>query len=387
MVKKHKGIKYHQARAILSHISDGVVLLDRRYKIVIFNKVAATITGYHADEVIGKDYDQFVKISYQNKNVVDSRAIRAIFDSKNKKKFPLNSILINKKGRKVLVTGNISPFTNSAGGIEGYLIIFRDVTKEKEIDMMKTEFTSLASHQLRTPLTAVRWFIEELYNEQLGKLNLEQKDYLKQVMDSNSRMIKLVNDLLDVARLEAMRVSVEPVSTDLIRLSQDVIKDYEFIGRANNCQVVLEKPIGPLPRIKVDPSLVKEVLSNLVSNAIKYSHSGRGGNTVYVKIEKKEPDVIISVLDSGVGIPKNFYSQIFRKFSRAGNVTKIDTGGTGFGLYISKILVEISGGKIWFESKENKGTTFHFTLPLAGSKRRKGDRGLVSEEEGESVKI
>jgi PAS domain S-box-containing protein len=387
MSKKHKGIKYNQARAILSHISDGVILLDLQYKVVIFNKVAATITGHHADLAIGKKCDQIINIYHKNKDIISGMAVKGALRIKHKKVFPQNSILINKKDKKVLITGSISPFKNSAGGTEGFLIIFRDITKEKEIDMMKTEFTSLASHQLRTPLTAVRWFIEELYNEQLGKLNHDQKDYLKQVMDSNTRMIKLVNDLLDVARLEAMRVSVDPVLTNLIKLSQEVINEYGFIARANNCQVVLQKSQQPLPRIKVDPALVKEVLSNLISNAIKYSHIGQGGNTVYVAMEKKESDVIVSIKDSGVGIPKNFYGQIFQKFSRAGNVTKIDTGGTGFGLYISKILVEISGGKIWFESTENKGTTFYFTLPLAGSKRRKGDRGLVSEEEGESVKV
>jgi PAS domain S-box-containing protein len=387
MSKKHKGIKYDQARAILSHISDGIVVLDKKFNIIIFNKVAATITGYHADFATGKKYGQILKIYYQNKDIISEAAIKSTLKTKHKKAFPQNSILINRKGKKVLITGSMSPFKNSAGGTEGFLIIFRDVTKEKEIDMMKTEFTSLASHQLRTPLTAVRWFIEELYNEQLGKLNNDQKDYLKQIMDSNTRMIKLVNDLLDVARLEAMRVSVEPVLTNLIKLGEEVINEYGFIARANNCQVVLCKPQQPLPRIKVDPALVKEVISNLVSNAIKYSHVGQGGNTVYIAIEKKEPDVIVSIKDSGVGIPKSFYGQIFQKFSRAGNVTKIDTGGTGFGLYISKILVEISGGKIWFKSEENKGTIFYFTLPLAGSKRRKGDRGLVSEEEGGSVKV
>ncbi len=191
----------------------------------------------------------------------------------------------------------------------------------------------------------------------------------------------------NVARLEAMRVSVEPVPTNLIKLGEEVINEYGFIARANNCQVVFKKPESPLPKIKVDPALVKEVLSNLISNSIKYSRTKEGSNIVYLSIEKKEPDVVISVQDSGVGIPKNFYGQIFRKFSRAGNVMKIDTGGTGFGLYISKLLVEISGGRIWFTSIENKGTTFYFSLPLSGSKPRKGDRGLVSEEEGESVKI
>ncbi len=197
MSKKHKGIKYHQARAILSHISDGVVLLDRQYKIVVFNKVAATITGYHADLAIGKKYNQIIKIYFQNKDIISETAVRNTLKIKQKKNFPSNSVLINKKGKKVLITGSISPYRNSADVTEGFLIILRDITKEKEIDMMKTEFTSLASHQLRTPLTAVRWFIEELYNEQLGKLNHDQKDYLKQVMDSNTRMIKLVNDLLE----------------------------------------------------------------------------------------------------------------------------------------------------------------------------------------------
>lgn len=377
-------ISYQQMRTILSHISDGVVIIDRKFNIILLNKKAATIAGCRIEDIIFKNFANYFNFLAGGKPVIEEKKGKQLFLSWKGKKFNENTILINKNGETIKIAGSISSYRNRLGEVKGLLLVFRDVTKEKNIDLMKTEFTSLASHQLRTPLTAIRWFIEELYNEQIGKVNAEQKDYLKQIMESNTRMIKLVNDLLDVSRLEAERVSVEPIKTDVKKLAEDVINDYIFIARANNCRVELESE--KLPSINVDPALVKEVLSNLISNAIKYSASRKGENIVNINIIRKEPNIQISVKDSGIGIPKNFYKQIFKKFSRGDNATKVDTGGTGFGLYISKILVEISGGKIWFDSKENKGTTFYFTLPLAGSQPKKGDRGLVSEEEGFYIK-
>ena len=385
--KKVDAFSFDQVEAILSNISDGVAVVDKNFNIVAFNQIAAAISGYKIEEAVGQRYDVILKFYRNRKIEIDDKFIGRVIEANKKKELANVSTIINKSGTKIIISGCVSPYKNNREKVNGCVIIFRDLTKEKEIDVLKTEFVSLASHQLRTPLTAIRWFIEELYNEELGALNHEQKDYVRQVMESNTRMIKLVNDLLDVSRLEATRIKIEPRLTNMSKLAKDVVSYYLPVSRANNCQVIFKEPEEALPKIKIDPSLIREVLGNLVSNAVKYSQNKTGENSVFVSMVKRNSDIMISVQDSGIGIPKNFQRRIFQKFFRADNVAKIDTGGTGFGLYISKMLVEASGGKIWFDSEENKGTTFYFTLPLSGSEARSGERGLTSEEEGLDIKI
>jgi len=385
--KKTETFGLNQIEDILSNINDGVAVLDSNFNIVAFNQTAANITGHKINEAIGQHYSKILLFFHNKKIELDDKLLRGVVATGKKRNLSNASVLLNKKRARIIVSGCVSPYKNIRDKVDGCVIIFRDLTKEKEIDVLKTEFVSLASHQLRTPLTAVRWFIEELYNGELGELNPDQKDYVRQVMESNTRMIKLVNDLLDVSRLEAARIKIEPKLTDLLKLTKDVVSNYAPVARANNCQVVVKEDSVNLPKIKIDPALIREVLSNLVSNAVKYSQSKSGENRVFVSLVKKDRDALISVQDFGIGIPKKFQKRIFQKFFRADNVAKIDTGGTGFGLYISKLLVEASGGKIWFDSKEGEGTTFYFTLPLAGSEARSGERGLVSEEEGLNIRI
>lgn len=377
---------FDQLEAILSNVSDGVVVIDKNFNIIAFNQIAADVSGYQIEETVGQRYDTVIKIYRNRRNIINDDLIKKVIRENKKKELGNVSTLVKKSEEKIVISGRVSPYKNIRGEVDGCVIIFRDLTKEREIDILKTEFVSLASHQLRTPLTAIRWFIEELYNEELGPLNANQKDYVRQVMESNTRMIKLVNDLLDVSRLEAARIKIEPKMTDITKLAKDVVNSYVPIARANNCQVIINEPKELLPKIKIDPALIREVLSNLVSNGVKYSQNKTGQNKVFIFLAKRKTDIMLSVQDSGIGIPKKFQSRIFQKFFRADNVAKIDTGGTGFGLYISKLLVEASGGKIWFKSEEDKGTTFYFTLPLSGSEAREGERGLVSEEEGLNVK-
>lgn len=376
-----RSLDCHQVNRILSDVCDGIIILDNNYNIVLFNKVASEITGYKQEEAIGFKYDKVLKFYHDNKLEVDDSILERIKKTNKEKKMSNLTVLEKKNKDNVSIAGKINLLKNLKDDITGFVIVFKDITKESEIDTIKTEFVSLVSHQLRTPLTAIRWFIEELYGEELGKLNSDQKDYLQQVMESNKRMIKLVNDLLDVSRLEASRIKIEPVLTDMLKLTESVIAEYVSLAKANNCEVIIEEIRGKLPKIKIDQSLIREVLGNLISNAIKYSYGKKGKKKVFVRIEKNYKYMQFSVKDFGIGVPKKFKNRLFQKFFRADNVVTIDTEGTGFGLYISKLLVEASGGKIWFKSEENIGSTFFFTLPLSGSKARSGEKGLVSQEE------
>lgn len=243
------------------------------------------------------------------------------------------------------------------------VVVFEDITREKEIDKMKSEFVSVASHQLRTPLTGIKWFTELLLKGKAGAVSDEQKDFLQQISDSNNRMIALVNDLLNVSRIETGRkFSIEKKLTDIVLMIQEVVEEHQIIAAKRGVTLKLG---GRWPKeltLNMDGEKMRQVFQNLVSNAIKYSKEANG--VVAVALDRSESGrVIFSVKDNGFGIPKPQQEKIFQKFFRAENVLS-GFEGTGLGLYIAKAIVEGHGGRIWFESAEGKGTAFFVALPL-----------------------
>ena len=230
--------------------------------------------------------------------------------------------------------------------------------KLAQANKMKTEFVSIASHQLRTPLSAMRWTLN-LLND--GRIKAEElADYLGLIKESNERMIKLVNDLLDVSRIEMGKILLNPRQTNLYVLIQKIINNFSAYAKANNIVIAIEAS-KTLPNVFADPEKISLVVQNLIDNAIKYI---KGKGEIKISLESNNKSVKAAIKDTGVGIPASQQKFIFQKFFRSDNVMKHQTIGTGLGLFIAKSVVEESGGKIWFESQEGKGTTFYFTLPI-----------------------
>lgn len=250
-----------------------------------------------------------------------------------------------------------------------------DVTREKEIDRAKTEFVSLASHQLKTPLTSINWYSEMLLDGDAGALTADQKKYIQEVYDSNQRMVDLVNSLLNVSRIELGTFSVEPVPTDVVEMAKSVIN--EQMPTVNQRKQILTTHFGDnIPMIPADTKLLRMVLQNLLSNAIKYTPEG-GSVEFEVTLGIRKNTIAIRVTDTGCGIPANQKERIFTKLFRADNVRSQNVDGTGLGLYIVKSIVDNSHGTISFTSEEGKGTSFFVTLPLDGMEKRDGSRKLV----------
>lgn len=233
--------------------------------------------------------------------------------------------------------------------------------REKFIENLKTEFVSIAAHQLRTPISAIKWIIRMLMDEDLGPLNKDQKDYLTKAYLNNERMIKLINDLLNVSKIEEGKFLNKPTQEILPKIIEEALALLLSAAKNKQLKLTFEKPKGKLPKILIDKDKIILVLHNLVENSIKYTNEGE----IKVKIEfsKEHKQFLVSVKDTGVGVPKEEQDKIFTRFFRAGNASKVDTEGTGLGLYITQHIIQSHGGKIWFESEEGKGTTFYFTLP------------------------
>lgn len=233
--------------------------------------------------------------------------------------------------------------------------------KVEKLGTLQSDFISLASHQLRTPLSGMRWLLELLQKERVGTLNKKQKEYLEKIYFSNERMIALVNDLLEVTRLEQGENKIFPQPTDVVQIVRGIIREKENRIKQKSLKISFTTETEPFPLMKTDQNKIKQAIGNLFENAITYTPEN---GEVHIDMKIDGSMALFSISDSGVGIPNDQQNQIFSKFFRGSNVLKFETVGTGLGLFISKAFIENSGGKVWFKSKENQGTTFYFTLPI-----------------------
>jgi signal transduction histidine kinase len=265
-----------------------------------------------------------------------------------------------------------------------------DVSKQKEISRAKTDFVSLAAHQLRTPLSIVKWYSDYLLSEESKNLNEEQLKYLKEIYHSNQRLIDLVNSLLDASRIDVGTFIIEPKPTDIIERAETALsKFYPEITKKN---IKLEKVYDKFELLALDPRLIQIVFENLISNAVMYTQPG---GKIKLIVKKTDKNIFIKISDTGYGIPREQQPKIFTKLFRGDYAKKIEADGSGLGLFIIKAIVEKSGGKIWFESpsldllleekqaaddfsidKKNMGTTFFITIPLRGMKPKAGTKKL-----------
>ncbi len=367
----------NKSESILQNVGDGVLALSKDRKFIACNGAASEILDLPKEEIIGSDLDSIIKLKYIKlaEKEDQSNPIRKSIDlGKVVVTGTGEFALITKKKKEIPVTITATPLKDPNDGIHGGVVVIKDVTKEQEIDKMKSEFVSVASHQLRTPLSASKWFLEMLINQEAGKVNKEQLEYLDHTYKSNERMIALVNDLLNVSRIESGTIAIEPIPTDIDGMIKSVIFELTPKVKEKKLKVVYNGLKGGIPQIKIDPKLIRQVFQNLLSNAVKYTNEdGQAG----VRVKKDKKYLTFEVFDTGVGIPKAQQPKVFKKFFRADNVITLQTEGTGLGLYVAKSVVDASGGKIWFKSTEGKGTSFFFSLPLSGSKRREGEKTLI----------
>ncbi|MFW5884716.1 MAG: sensor histidine kinase [Patescibacteria group bacterium] len=240
----------------------------------------------------------------------------------------------------------------------GIMKIFYDITREKAMDKLKSEFVSVAAHQLRTPLSAIKWTLRSVIDEEDGKINKPQKDILLKSYESNQRIINLVNDLLNVLKIEEGRFGYTFTKTKVEDLIKESTEDFKRIIKKKGLNLKIEKP-KRIGSFYIDKEKIMMVIQNLLDNAIKYS-----GNVenVYFRVKNQKNYLKFEIEDEGVGIPEKSRKNLFTKFFRASNVIKMETSGSGLGLYIAKNIIEKHKGKIAVESREGEGTKVYFTI-------------------------
>lgn len=250
-------------------------------------------------------------------------------------------------------------------GISGLLfiiafLVIRSFERLAEANRMKSEFISIVSHQLRSPLSNLKWAVELLMSGKLGRVEEKQTEYFKILKENTNRMKDLVSDLIVVSRIETATLPLKKEEFLPTVLAKDVLSRVKPFAEASNVELKLECD-KDLPMILADQDQIRQVLENLVDNAVRYI---KGKGEVRIEIKKRGDKLFFEIEDNGVGIPKEDQKHIFQKFFRSENVLRYQTQGSGLGLFIAKSIIENSGGKIGFKSEEGKGTTFWFILPI-----------------------
>jgi len=340
--------------AVINNFVDGLLLLDRENKIVLINPEAKNILEINKEESLGKtllELVNFVKIKELQEVLIKTEG-----HCKDKK----CELMFKQPLEKIFEIRTTPVITQTYEAI-GTLIILHDVTREKLINRMKSEFITIAAHQFRTPLTGIKWSLEMLNSEESEMTKEEQKDFLDKAYQSNERMIKLVNSLLIVSQLEEARFIYKFSEIQIEDLIQESIKDFGIQTKIKNIECVFNKPEKPLPKVKVDLEKIQMALENLIDNAIKYTP--QNGKIIIYAI-KEDGKIKVSINDNGMGISKEDQQRLFTKFFRSVEALKTETSGSGLGLFIVKSIIESNNGQIWAESEKEKGSTFYFTLPI-----------------------
>ncbi len=347
---------------ILDSISDAVIAVDMDKNAVLINQATTRLLGLPESQIINQPIGNLFKLEAEGKQITQDTYCpvtnvgleEIVFDKKGIK-------ITNNQGTQFYVNITARHIKDGINSNMGCILTFRDSTAEKQLELMKLDFVSMAAHELRTPLTTIKGYLSVFMQENDKTLTNDQKMFMNKINFSAQQLMSLVENLLNVSRIERGAFAMFKEKIDWVSLVHQTVN--EFLDRAKEKNIHLEfiEPTKEIPKITADKLRITEVLYNLIGNALTYTQPG-GSILVSVAFENK---VITHVADTGQGIPKDALSRLFTKFYRVSGRTESGSKGTGLGLYISKEIITIHGGEIWVDSELGKGTTFSFSLPPA----------------------
>lgn len=366
-------------QTILASIGDGLLLIDLSYKLVLVNARALEIFSMPLTELLNRDLREVMKL-YKNRVYVENEEwpieevflTKKIFTSTIEDNF---GITTTARSTEFPVSFSIAPLS---GRFSGAVIVLRDATKDRELDEAKSGFISVASHQLRTPLTSIRWYSEMLLSEDAGPLNESQKDFMKEIHGGTQRLYQTVDLLLGISRVESGKLKTERTQINITLFTDEIVKELRSQFDEKNLEVKVVPPEGEAIFVWLDPILLRQVILNLISNSIRYTNENGHIEIKWWLNNDENRGMVYAVHDNGIGIPEAQRQRIFSKFFRAENARTQVPDGSGLGLALVKDLVESWNGKVWFESLEGNGTSFFFTVPLS-TKIEKNETISVTE--------
>jgi signal transduction histidine kinase len=339
--------------AIIYSLIDGVIMVDTHNQLLVYNPTIRKIFNLSEDK------------SVTIFDIVDGLAgkldLRTKIEQAIKQDKPVISPEVFIKDKALEIT--VSPVKDNSGLVFGASVLFHDITTEKSLEKLRQEFTAMMVHELRAPLTAVRWSSESMVKNLATAQGIDPqkiKDTAVTIETASNNMLELVNDLLDVAKIEAGKFELNLQENDLVEILMSQVRAFTPQVEMKHLTISLTNP--PKCMVKLDKVRISQVLGNLLSNAIKYTDSGE----IHVDLQVKETDnqVVVAVKDSGIGIPQEDLNMLFSKFKQLKSGDR-SRKGTGLGLVVSKGIVESHNGKIWAESAgENLGSIFYFSLPI-----------------------
>jgi len=342
----------------LSSMTDGVIAVDIEKRIILFNKVAESLTGWSFQEAQGKQVDEILHvIDEKTKKAVES-SVDKVLSSGKAETGTDRDVLVARDGSRCPIAATAAPLCKNGGTLIGSVCVFRDVSREREIDRMKTDFISCVSHELRTPLTAIKAYAATILR--VPNMPEQTKHEFLTVIDEESDLLKnLIEGLLEISRIESGTVKFSREPVDITSVIGQVLSALQHFADKKSIQ--LKTDIGDeLGQLQGDEGKIQSMVMNLVNNAIKFtSEHGR----VSISARRQGQELVISVSDTGIGIPKNALSRIFDRFYRVHRPGK-QVPGTGLGLAIVKEIVNMHAGRIEVESQLGQGTTFTVFLPL-----------------------
>jgi PAS domain S-box-containing protein len=339
---------------VFASTSDGILVLDLDGRISALNRRGGDLLGVRPELVAGQPLAECLG----HAGIWSEPGARALSAAVMATTAMQGGDLETRAPRLQTLQWQSAPTRDAAGAVVGVTVTFRDVTDEREVSRMKSDFVSFVTHQLRTPLSGIRWMLE--LGAQEAGIPAETAACLADARHAAERLIGLVNDLLDISRLESGRMTVDTRATELGELTESVVSELAPLVRERGHRLSVSGS-HTTPPAMADPQLLRQVILNLVSNAIKYQHPG---GEIAIRMGRENGVVRWEVLDRGIGIPMESRHRLFEKFYRAENAAAVETEGTGLGLYLVHLIVERLGGRIWFESEEGAGSTFVVTLPV-----------------------
>ncbi len=358
--------------AILSSVGEGLIVTDKQGKIALANPRALQMLGYKsAKQIYGHSYHKiFVLINEQGK-VLPAAEHPVVTSLTKRRKVIASDLWCRRQDRTTFPLIITSTPVMSGQALLGAVKVFRDISPEKAVERSKSEFVLLASHQLRTPLSIIKWY-GQLLARQLHSTSPRQEQYLTEIDQGTRRMSDIITDLLDVAQIESGMLKYEPIKVAAASFMNRLLKELDYQIKSKDIRIVRRLP-KPLPKLMTDPKLLRIVFQNLLTNSIKYMDTGgritisivsRPAGSSYVGVQVKEASLGVCLSDQGYGIPTDQQAWVFSKMFRASNVKDRPVEGSGVGLFIAKSVVDFLGGRIWFRSQLDKGTSFYVLLPL-----------------------